>query len=153
MLLDHFWHAHCSWGNSVPDLKSRTEFQQSTNWYRTILIFLTISKLILYSTKIRHNTRVDEVDYHMVCPNIDILAMQALFVMEFSPSSTHNITIISQLFSNLIPVLTNLNQNLEGFIEPPCIWLKLNGTHQNTLLINPGQFLKGKFGIEAYHHT
>ena len=28
---------------------------------------------------------VDKVDYYEVCANIDILAMQALFVMEFLP--------------------------------------------------------------------
>ena len=31
------------------------------------------------------DSRVDKVDYYEVCANIDILATQALFVMEFSP--------------------------------------------------------------------
>ena len=31
------------------------------------------------------DSSVDKVDYYVVCANIDILAMQALFVMEFAP--------------------------------------------------------------------
>ena len=31
------------------------------------------------------DSRVDKVDYYVVCANIDVLAAQGMFVMEFSP--------------------------------------------------------------------
>ena len=54
--------------------------------------------------------------------NIDILAAQALFVIEFSPYTLKitQIAIILEYFLNLIPIRKNLPPNLKGFIEPPC---------------------------------
>ena len=43
------------------------------------------------------DSHMDKVDYNVVCANIDILATQALFVMEFSPY-TNKITQITILF-------------------------------------------------------
>ena len=63
------------------------------------------------------------MDFSKIYANIDILAMQALFVMNFSPYTLKimQITIMFKLFSNLIPMRTNLPPNLnKGFIEPPC---------------------------------
>ena len=49
----------------------------------------TISKLICIWSKSRMisliDSRVDKVDYYEICANIDIVATQALFVMEFLP--------------------------------------------------------------------
>ena len=39
---------------------------------------------------------VDNVDYYEVCVNIDILAMQTLFVMEFSPYISRVQTIVDK---------------------------------------------------------
>ena len=66
---------------------------------------------------------VDKVDYYEVCANIDILATQTLFVMEFYPYKVKItlITLIFELFSNLIPRRKNRPPNLnKGFIQPPC---------------------------------
>ena len=73
--------------------------------------------------------RLDKVDYYEVCAGIDILAKQELFVMEFSPYTVKitQITMILELFSNLIPMRKNQPPNLnKGFIEPPCICNVLN---------------------------
>ena len=72
------------------------------------------------------DSRMDKVDYYVVCTNINILALQALFVMEFSPYTDKiaQITILFKWFSNLIPIWKNLPSNLnKGFIEPPCMTL------------------------------
>ena len=68
---------------------------------------------------------MDKVDYYETYANIDILATQALFVMQFSPYSLKitQITIMFKLFSNLIPIWKNLPSNLnKDFIEPPCMY-------------------------------
>ena len=67
---------------------------------------------------------VDKVDYYKIYANVDILVMQALFVMKFSQYTLKimQITIMFKLFSNLIPIQKNQPPNLNnGFIEPPCM--------------------------------
>ena len=67
---------------------------------------------------------VDKVDYYEIYSNRDILAMQALFEMKFLPYilKIMQITIMFELYSNLIPIRKNLPPNLnKGIIEPPCI--------------------------------
>ena len=55
----------------------------------------------------------------MVCANIDILATQKLFVIEFSPPTAK--TTLVELFPNIVTIRKNLPQNLDKCsIEPHC---------------------------------
>ena len=87
-----------------------------------------IKIFIRYLISLKHqqayiDSHMGKVDYYEVCINIHILAMQALFVMEFLPKTKiTKITIIFEIFS----ILSQFGKICfqisiyKGLIEPHC---------------------------------
>ena len=84
---------------------------------------------------------VDKVDFYEIYANIDILATQVLFLINFLPYTLKitQITIMLKLFSNLIPIRKNLPPNLnKGFYWTTLYRVNFTNLNNviNTLLLN-----------------